>query len=141
RETEHGIVVAHCYQYEPNKSTWVIETAPETWRGLGFGNMSENQYIRVIADIFAEELDGHPLIANRSLWRQFPMIRNRRGVKDSVVLLGGAQHTAHYSIGSGTKLAMESAIALFEALRNNNTEVDASLAAFEADRRTEVEIT
>ncbi|WP_435102006.1 bifunctional salicylyl-CoA 5-hydroxylase/oxidoreductase [Arhodomonas sp. AD133] len=140
QETEYGVVVAHCYQYEPNRSTWVMEMAPEAWEGLGFGDMSEDEHIRVLEEIFDEELDGHPLIANRSIWRRFPMIRNRRWVKDNIVLLGDAQHTAHFSIGSGTKLAMESAIALFESVKTTG-DVPAALEDFEASRRTEVEIT
>lgn len=140
RETEHGVAVAHCYQYEPGHSTWVIEMPPETWEGHGFGAMEEAEYVKVLERIFAEELDGHPLITNRSLWRRFPTVRNKRWTAGNIVLLGDAQHTAHYSIGSGTKLAMESAIALFEAIQTN-AELPAALEAFERDRRTEVEIT
>ncbi|NMT62714.1 bifunctional salicylyl-CoA 5-hydroxylase/oxidoreductase [Marinobacter orientalis] len=140
RETQHGPVVSHSYQYEPGRSTWVIEMPPETWEGFGFGQMLEEEYTKVIEDIFAEELDGHSFITNRSLWRRFPAIRNKHWVKDNIVLLGDSQHTAHYSIGSGTKLAMESAIALFEAMKTNS-EVPAALTAFERDRRTDVEVT
>lgn len=139
RETEHGMLVAHCYQYEPGRSTWVIEVPPETWEGLGFGRMSEAEYAQALERIFAQELEGHPLITNHSLWRQFPTIRNKRWVKDNIVLIGDSQHTAHFSIGSGTKLAMESAIALFEALKAN-PELESALTAFERERRDEVEI-
>jgi anthraniloyl-CoA monooxygenase len=132
--------VAHCYQYEPGRSTWVIELPPETWEGHGFEGMSEAEYVRAIERIFADELAGHRLISNRSLWRRFSTIRNARWTHDNIVLLGDAQHTEHYSIGSGTKLAMESSIALFEALKAN-PELSAALAAFEQSRRTEVEIT
>ncbi|WP_163139572.1 bifunctional salicylyl-CoA 5-hydroxylase/oxidoreductase [Arhodomonas sp. KWT] len=141
QETEYGVVVAHCYQYEPGRSTWVVEMAPETWQGLGFDRMGEDEFIPVLEEVFDQELDGHPLIANRSIWRQFPMIRNERWVKDNIVLLGDSQHTAHYSIGSGTKLAMESAIALFESVKAHTGDVAAALADFEEGRRTEVEIT
>lgn len=139
RDTEHGMLVAHCYQYEPGRSTWVIEVPPQTWEGLGFGRMSEAEYAKKLEQIFADELEGHPLITNRSLWRQFPTIRNKSWVKDNIVLIGDSQHTAHFSIGSGTKLAMESAIALFEALKASPT-VTAALEAFERERRNEVEI-
>jgi anthraniloyl-CoA monooxygenase len=140
RETPQGIVIAHCYQYEPGKSTWVIETDESTWRARGWNEMREAEYMADIAAIFAEELDGHPLIANRSIWRNFPTIRNRHWVKDNIVLLGDAKSTAHFSIGSGTKLAMEDAIALFEAIRNTSTLSD-GLCAYERDRREEVEKT
>jgi anthraniloyl-CoA monooxygenase len=140
RMTEHGLVLAHCYQYEPGMSTWVIELSQETFARFGFGAMSEAEYKGVLEDVFKEELDGHPLLTNRSIWRRFPTIRCERWVKDNVVLLGDAKATAHYSIGSGTKLAMEDAAALFEALRAN-PDVGSALHAFEAGRREEVEKT
>ena len=141
RETEYGVFIAHCYQYEPGHSTWVIETDPETWMRAGLAAMSEAETARFLEKVFAEELDGHGLITNRSLWRNFPMIRNRRWVKDNIVLLGDAKATAHFSIGAGTKLAMEDAIALFEAFRTHGDDVKKALAAFERDRREDVEKT
>ena len=140
RETEHGIFIAHCYQYEPGRSTWVLETDPETFARAGLESMSEEESARLMERVFAEEIQGHPLIVNRSIWRNFPMIRNARWVKDNVVLLGDAKATAHFSIGSGTKLAMEDAIALYEALIAKRSVSDA-LAHFEAARREEVEKT
>ena len=140
RDTAHGIVLAHCYQYEKGASTWVIETAAETWQKLGFGDLTEEQMLRAIERVFAEELAGHKLIANRSLWRNFPTIRNETWVMGNVVLIGDAKATAHFSIGSGTKLAMQDAIALFEALRAKG-EVNAALAHFDAQRREDVEKT
>ena len=139
RETEHGPVVAHCYQYEPDSSTWVIEMAPQTWRGLGFDELDDwnDEHIPVLEELFAEELEDHELIPNRSLWRQFPMIRNETWIKDNIVLLGDAKGTAHYSIGSGTKLAMEDAIALYEALERGRT-VREALAFYEQMRDEEV---
>ncbi len=140
QETPQGIVVAHCYQYEPNKSTWVIETTEQTWRARGWHEMSEADYIADIAMIFVEELEGHSLITNRSIWRSFPTIRNRQWVKDNIVLLGDAKSTAHFSIGSGTKLAMEDAIALFEALCTSK-DLPEALTIYERERREEVEKT
>ena len=140
RETEHGIFIAHCYQYEPGKSTWVMETDPATFARAGLDRMSEDESARFLESVFAEELQGHRLLTNRSLWRNFPMIRNERWVKDNIVLLGDAKATAHFSIGSGTKLAMEDAIALFEAFKGAN-DVDAALTAFETGRREDVEKT
>jgi anthraniloyl-CoA monooxygenase len=140
RETPHGPIVAHCYQYEPGMSTWVIEMPPSTYFGQGFDRLSDEkgEHIPVIADIFAEELAGHPLIDNRSLWRRFPTITNTTWVKDdTIVLLGDAKATAHYSIGSGTKLAMEDAISLLESLRAAG-DVAGALALYDTDRREEV---
>lgn len=144
QETEHGPLVAHCYQYEPGMSTWVIEMPPETWCGLGFDRLDDEkgEHIPRIADIFAAELEGHPLLDNRSLWRRFPTISNqtwvmKTGTLANVVLLGDAKATAHYSIGSGTKLAMEDAISLLEALRAADSLAEA-LALYDTDRREEV---
>jgi anthraniloyl-CoA monooxygenase len=141
RETEYGVFIAHCYQYEPGHSTWVIETDPEAWARAGLAQMSETESARFLETVFADELDGHKLITNRSLWRNFPMIRNKRWVKDNIVLIGDAKATAHFSIGAGTKLAMEDAIALFEAFRKHGDDVAAALGAFERDRREDVEKT
>jgi anthraniloyl-CoA monooxygenase len=141
RETEHGVFIAHCYQYEEGRSTWVIETDPATFERAGLAAMSEQESADFIAGVFATELDGHPLITNRSLWRNFPMVRNARWVDGNIVLLGDAKATAHFSIGSGTKLAMEDAIALFEAFRGKGEDVVAALSAFERDRREDVEKT
>lgn len=140
RKTEHGIIVMHAYQYEQGKSTWVCEMQPSTWQGFGFDTMPEADCAKLLEKIFSEELDGHPLITNRSLWRQFPEVRNETWIKDNIVLLGDSQHTAHFSIGSGTKLAMESAIALANALRDHN-DVKQALKVFDTERRGLVEIT
>jgi anthraniloyl-CoA monooxygenase len=140
RETPHGIVLAHCYQYEPDRSTWVVEMSEETWRAFGFADMAEPAYIAALEGIFAEELGGHRLIGNRSLWRSFPTITNETWVMDNVALLGDAKATAHYSIGSGTKLAMEDAIALVDALAAHDA-LPAALAAYDRERREEVEKT
>ncbi|MCW3474374.1 bifunctional salicylyl-CoA 5-hydroxylase/oxidoreductase [Limobrevibacterium gyesilva] len=138
RETEHGVFIAHAYQYEPGHSTWVMETDAGTFERAGLGAMDEQQSAAFLQRVFAEDLDGHKLQINRSLWRRFPMIRNARCVMDNVVLLGDAKATAHFSIGSGTKLAMEDAIALFEAFKANGS-VNAALHAFETGRREDVE--
>jgi anthraniloyl-CoA monooxygenase len=141
RQSEFGVFIAHCYQYEEGHSTWVIETDPATWARADLANMSEAESAKFLEGIFAKELDGHPLITNRSVWRNFPMIRNARWVKDNIVLLGDAKATAHFSIGAGTKLAMEDAIALFEAVAKNAKDIPTALASFERDRREDVEKT
>jgi len=140
RETPQGIVLAHCYQYEKGASTWIFEMNADTWEKFGFGAQDEAQMCRTLEGVFAEELAGHPLVRNRSVWRNFPTIRNETWVMGNVVLVGDAKATAHYSIGSGTKLAMEDAIALYEALRAGGG-VRAALARYDAQRREDVEKT
>jgi anthraniloyl-CoA monooxygenase len=147
RETEHGIFIAHCYQYEPQRSTWIIETDPQTFKRAGLDKLDEAASAQFVEGLFAEELQGHRLIINRSIWRNFPTIRCERWVADNMVLLGDAKATAHFSLGSGTKLAMEDGIALYEAFRTTAgkstgvREVSAALGRFETRRREEVEKT
>jgi len=141
KETEYGIFIAHCYQYEPGRSTWIFEVQPETFERAGLAQLSEEESARFMENLFAEELAGHALITNRSMWRNFPRIANERWVKDNVVLLGDAKATAHFSIGSGTKLAMEDAIALFESLQKMRLDVPVALKHFETSRREDVEKT
>jgi anthraniloyl-CoA monooxygenase len=140
KESEHGILLAHTYQYEKGASTWIIETNADTWERSGFDRMDEAQTLRSLEALFAEELDGHGLIANRSQWRNFPNIRNATWVMGKVVLVGDAKASAHFSIGSGTKLAMEDAIALFDALRTDGS-VTGALALYDSQRREGVERT
>jgi len=140
RETPQGVLLAHCYQYEADRSTWVIEMDGETWRNFGFDRLGEQEMIPVLEKVFAEELEGHPLIINRSLWRNFPNISNKTWVRGNAVLVGDAKATAHFSIGSGTKLAMEDAIALFEAFKKH-PEVKKALTLYDTARREEVEKT
>ena len=118
RETEHGIFIAHCYQYEPGLSTWVLETDPRPSRAPASTN-DEEQSARFLEGVFAKELAGHKLIINRSLWRNFPTIHCEHWTHDNIVLIGDAKATAHFSIGSGTKLAMEDAIALLRSVRDH----------------------
>jgi anthraniloyl-CoA monooxygenase len=142
RETEHGIFIGHCYQYEPQRSTWITETDPHTFARAGLDKLDEAASARFVEGLFAKELQGHRLITNRSIWRNFPTIRCERWVADNMVLLGDAKATAHFSIGSGTKLAMEDGIALYEAFRSTGgRDVAAALAQFESQRREEVEKT
>jgi anthraniloyl-CoA monooxygenase len=138
RETEHGVFIAHAYQYEPGHSTWIFETSAACFEKAGLGGMDEAQSARMMERIFAEDLDGHPLLINRSMWRRFPAVRNQRATMGNVVLLGDAKSTAHFSIGSGTKLAMEDAIALFESVKATDS-VAAALAHFDETRKDGVE--
>jgi anthraniloyl-CoA monooxygenase len=141
RETPHGIFIAHCYQYEPGRSTWVMEVQADTFEKAGLGKLDEARSAAFLEEVFREELRGHKLLINRSMWRNFPRVSNERWVKDNIVLIGDAKATAHWSIGSGTKLAMEDAIALFGALRDTGRNVRAALDRFETARRDEVEKT
>jgi anthraniloyl-CoA monooxygenase len=140
REAPEGIILAHAYQYEEGRSTWILETDEQTWKNFGFDRMDEAAMLEKAESLFAEELDGHKFIANRSLWRNFPTITNETWVKGNAVLVGDAKATAHFSIGSGTKLAMEDAIALFESIRKNKT-VEKALSVYDTARREEVEKT
>ncbi|MHA6622664.1 oxidoreductase [Pseudonocardia sp. DLS-67] len=116
RPTEWGIFQGTPYPYDDDHSTFVIECGEATWRRAGLDSMTEEQSRLFCEKIFADFLEGHPLLSNRSLWSSFVTVRNRTWSKDNVVLVGDAAHTVHFSIGSGTKLAMEDAIALVDAL-------------------------
>ncbi|MGE5158389.1 MAG: bifunctional salicylyl-CoA 5-hydroxylase/oxidoreductase [Gemmatimonas sp.] len=140
QETEWGPFIAHAYQYEAGRSTWIFETDPQTFARAGLAGLGERESADRMAEIFGWFLSGHPILTNRSMWRNFPMIRSQRWVKDNMVLLGDAKASAHFSIGSGTKLAMEDAIALADALRDAPT-VAAALETYEHGRREEVEKT
>ena len=140
RSTPHGTIVAHSYQYEEGMSTWIFECSDETWQKHGFEVTNEADTMAKIAEIFAEELDGHPLISNKSHWRQFPHVTNENWYYNNIVLLGDAKATAHYSIGSGTKLAMDSAIGLSDAVIAHPTNVQAAFAQYDKTRRNTVEM-
>lgn len=116
RRNEHGLFRVHAYQYEKGHSTFIVECTEETWRRAGLDQATEEETQAYCEALFAEELDGHPLIRNRSLWRSFPTVRCERWHHGNVVLLGDAVHTAHFSVGSGTRMAMLDAIALRGAL-------------------------
>lgn len=140
RKTEFGTFAAHTYQYQQGMSTWIFECAPETWEKAGFSTENEQDTIDKLKEIFAAELDGHGLIPNRSHWRQFPTITNKKWHHNNVVLLGDAKATAHYSIGSGTKLAMECAISLSDAITKHQTDRNAAFEYYEKSRRSRVEM-
>ena len=133
-----GLWRTHAYQYAPGRSTFIVEAREDTWKASGLDADDEQATVRYLEHLFQKELQGHPLLANRSIWRRFPTVRNARWHSGNVVLLGDAAHTAHFSVGSGTKLAMEDAIALAAALRTE-TSIPAALASYEAGRRPQVE--
>lgn len=141
-ETPHGWVWAHAYRFEPGLSTFIVECTEATWRDLGFDRMDQDETCRAAEALFAEWLDGHALMSNArhlrgSAWLNFPRVACANWRDGKVVLLGDAAHTAHFSIGSGTKLAFEDAIRLAEAATAGG-DLDAALTAYEAERRVEV---
>ena len=140
KETAEGHFCAHTYEYEKGKSTWVIECTPEAYTACGFADMTDTESAHYLEGVFKDELDGHSLITNRSIWRQFPRVSCGKWHVGKTVILGDAKASAHWSIGSGTKLAMECAIGLSEAVLENVGNVDAAFAAYEEIRRTPVEI-
>ncbi len=137
-ENEHGLFQVHAYPFEEGRSTWIVECREETWKRAGLDKAGEEETVRYCEQLFAQYLDGHRLLTNRSLWRTFPTIVNERWHHDNVVIVGDAAHTAHFSIGSGTKLAMEDAIALADTFKRLGTrDVPAALAAYQASRYDE----
>jgi 2-polyprenyl-6-methoxyphenol hydroxylase-like FAD-dependent oxidoreductase len=134
-ETELGHFNAHHHRHAPDMSTFVVEVDQATFLRCGFDKMAPDQAQAVCERLFAKTLDGHGLISNKSVWRQFPQIRNERWSAGNCVLMGDALHTAHFSIGSGTRLAMEDAIALAKALENHSLDIPAALAEYERARK------
>ena len=134
KEDRHGLWRAHAYRFDTHHSTFIVETTEATWRRAGLDRASEDESTTFCERLFAEELAGHRLLKNRSIWRSFPTVRNRRWSHGKIVLLGDAAHTAHFSIGSGTKLAMEDAISLASAIEAHPG-IDAALSVYEAERR------
>jgi anthraniloyl-CoA monooxygenase len=134
----HGLWRVHAYQYEGGASTFIVEAREETWRAACLDRATEHETIAFCEELFAEELAGHRLQQNRSVWRSFGTVRNERWHHENVVLVGDSAHTAHFSVGSGTKLAMEDAIVLVRAL-GHHQDIPSALAAYEAERRPLVE--
>jgi 2-polyprenyl-6-methoxyphenol hydroxylase-like FAD-dependent oxidoreductase len=135
RHTPIGDFNAHHYRYAPGRSTFIVETDEASFARAGFERMSEMESRGLCQKIFADALGGHPLISNNSIWRRFPLVHNAHWHHGKYVLIGDALHTAHFSIGSGTRLAMEDAIALDRALHQHGDDVAAALPAYEAARR------
>lgn len=136
---EAGTFNAHHYRHSGAMSTFVFECDAATWARAGFERMDEARTLRYCEQVFADALQGHRLISNKSIWRNFPNVRNRHWSRGNVVLIGDALRTAHFSIGSGTRLAMEDAIALGNALSRHEKNIPEALADFEALRRPIVE--
>ncbi|MFF5841079.1 bifunctional salicylyl-CoA 5-hydroxylase/oxidoreductase [Streptomyces massasporeus] len=133
-ETEHGVMQLHGYPYAPDASTVIIEMREEVWHAAGFDELGEAESIERCGKIFAEALRGRPLKSNNSTWTTFRTVVNDRWSHGNIVLLGDAAHTAHFSIGSGTKLAVEDALALAACLEERDSLPEA-LTAYEEERR------
>ncbi len=139
RRNEAGLFIAHAYKFSPTASTFIVECPPETWTRAGFESLPDPDTCRYLARVFKDDLDGEPLLSNNFVkWLNFPLIKNRRWQHGRAVLVGDAAHTAHFSIGSGTKLALEDAIALAAAFERPGR-VEAALAAYEAVRKPVVD--
>ncbi|HEX6222201.1 MAG TPA: FAD-dependent monooxygenase, partial [Acidimicrobiia bacterium] len=146
-ETPAGMVWAHIYPYSDEGSTFIVEMAPQTWRDLGFDatesddlppGVSDELALKQCEELFRDHLDGKGLVGNNSKWLQFPTITCERWHHENIVLMGDAIHTAHFSVGSGTKLAMEDAISLSGLLLSGRP-LDDALSVYEQERRPEVE--
>lgn len=138
RETPLGTFAAHSYKFDKTTSTFIIECDLQTWNSAGFARMSDEETGRLLAEVFAPDLHGQPLLSNNSKWINFLLVKNARWSFENVVLLGDALHTAHFSIGSGTKLAMEDAIGLKECF-DETSDVAAALQRFEEVRKPIIE--
>jgi 2-polyprenyl-6-methoxyphenol hydroxylase-like FAD-dependent oxidoreductase len=133
--TPEGTFTAHHYRYSPEMSTFIVECDRPTWLRVGFGNLSPEESRAYCERAFADTLGGHQLVSNNSVWRNFPVIANERWWYRNMVLVGDALHTAHFTIGSGTRLAMEDVIALVKALDAHPSSVPAALAQYQATRQ------
>ena len=133
-ETELGCFNAHHYRYSPDMSTFLVECDLATWQRYGFADKTVEESKGICERVFAATLDGHSLVSNKSVWRNFPWIWNERWSFKNMVLIGDALHSAHFSIGSGTRLAIEDAIALTKALEAER-EIPAALARYQTERK------
>jgi anthraniloyl-CoA monooxygenase len=139
RTTPHGMFQVHAYPFDAETSTFIVETTEETWRAAGLDQAGEEDSITACQELFAPELGGHKLLSNRSLWISFVTVRCPSWHHGNVVLLGDAAHTAHFTIGSGTKLAMEDAVALGQALQRHPADLEAAFTDYELERQPVVE--
>ena len=140
--TEHGWLWAYAYQFDEGMSTFIVECAPRTWSGLGLDGMSPDDGAALLGDLFKNYLDGHPVTASlpdgrTARWLNFDTVTNERWHAGQVVLLGDSARTAHYSVGQGTKMALEDAVALVDSL-HRNADLEAALTAYEKARKAEL---
>ena len=134
RDTPHGLFQVHAYPFDGETSTFIVECDEEAFRGAGLDAMSVEESVKWCEALFEEDLEGHGLLTNRSSWINFRRVKNATWFHDNVVLIGDAAHTAHFSIGSGTKLAMEDAIILADAVIEHGDDVKGALRAYQDTR-------
>ena len=138
REAKAGVFAAHSYKFNKRTSTFIVECDAKTWSAARFDEMSDDETRAYLQEVFREDLQDHPLLSNNSKWINFVNVRNEHWSHQNVVLLGDALHTAHFSIGSGTKLALEDAIALYNCFQTN-VGVRQALREFEKVRKPVIE--
>jgi 2-polyprenyl-6-methoxyphenol hydroxylase-like FAD-dependent oxidoreductase len=139
RESPHGAFVAHHYRYSPQVSTFLVECDAKTWKRAGLDRMGDAESRAYCEQVFAADLGGRPLLSNKSVWRNFPLLHNENWLAGNAVLIGDALRTGHFSIGSGTRLAFDDAIALAKAFSEKGSDVEHALKSFEGARRPIVE--
>ena len=137
-ENEHGLWRGHCYQYMPGASTFIVECTDETFSKTGLEGCTEEDTVAYLSELYKEELGDDRLITNNSVWRNFPRVKNAQYYHDNIVLMGDTLHTAHFSIGSGTKLAMEDAVALIDSLNDAGGNLSIALPEFQQKREPTV---
>ena len=130
RQNDDGLVISHTYRYSATHSTFLVEVDPQTFRKSGLGRMSEAESLAYCERAFAEDLQGHPLLSNKSSWFRYTIVKNKHWHHDNIVLIGDALRTGHPSVGSGTRLAMQDSISLFDAYEACGTDVPRLLAQF-----------
>ena len=138
RENSDGVFAAHSYKFDRTTSTFIIECDEDTWRRAGFESRGDADTRAYLENVFGQDLDGQPLLTNNSKWINFVLVKNRNWWFDNVALLGDSLHTAHFSIGSGTKLALEDAISLHECIERSGN-IGRGLAEFESIRKPVIE--
>jgi anthraniloyl-CoA monooxygenase len=138
RQNGAGVFVAHSYKFNRTTSTFIVECDPQTWSNAGFGGMSDKEACAYLENVFRDDLNGHPLLSNNSKWINFALVKNANWHYQNVILLGDALHTAHFSIGSGTKLAMEDAISLKQCF-DETADASQALRRFEGVRKPVIE--
>lgn len=139
RDSGHGPFVAHHYRYSPRMSTFLVECEAATWQRAGLDRMSDEESRAYCEAVFAADLGGNELVSNKSIWRNFPLLFNEKWSCGNAVLIGDALRSGHFSIGSGTRLALDDAIALARAFEVSGDDIARGLAEFERQRRPVVE--
>ena len=138
RESAAGVFAAHSYKFDKTTSTFIVECDADTWDNAGFATRPDEETRRYVGEVFARDLGAHALLSNNSKWINFVLVKNANWHFENVVLLGDALHTAHFSIGSGTKLAIEDAITLKQSFDDTH-DVRAALTRFEKARKPVIE--